>query len=71
MLKHRDVFLYFKRKSLGELPCDPEIPLLGIYLEKKKIPLIRKIHAPPIFRAALFAIAKTWKPLNVRQQTHG
>ena len=43
-----------------ELPYDPEIPLLGIYLEKMKT-LIRKDTCTPMFIAALFTIAKTWK----------
>ena len=42
-----------------ELPYDPAIPLLGIYLEKT---IIQKDTCTPMFTAALFAIAKTWKP---------
>ena len=34
------------------------MPLLGICPEKT---VIQKIHAPPMFTAALFTIAKTWK----------
>ena len=41
-----------------ELPYDPEIPLLGIYPDKTKI---QKDTCTPIFIAALFTIAKTWK----------
>ena len=41
-----------------ELPYDPAIPLLGIYLEKV---IIRKDTCTPVFTAALFTIAKTWK----------
>ena len=41
-----------------ELPYDPAIPLLGIYPEKT---IIRKVSCPPVFIAALFTIAKTWK----------
>ena len=37
---------------------DPEIPLLCIYLDKN---LIRKHTCTPMFIAALFTIAKTWK----------
>ena len=37
---------------------DPAIPLLGIYLEKTKI---RKDTCTPMFIAALFTTAKTWK----------
>ena len=41
-----------------ELPYDPEIPLLGIYPEET---IIQKDTCTPIFIAALFAIARTWK----------
>ena len=41
-----------------ELPYDPVIPLLGIYPEKT---IIRKDACAPMFIAALFSIAKTWK----------
>ena len=41
-----------------ELPYDPAIPLLGIYPEKT---IIRKDTCVPMFTAALFTIAKTWK----------
>ena len=41
-----------------ELPYDGAIPLLGIELEKT---LIRKDTHTPVFIAALFTIAKTWK----------
>ena len=41
-----------------ELPNDPAIPLLGIYLEKT---ILRKDTCTPMFIAALFTIAKTWK----------
>ena len=39
-------------------PYDPAIPLLGIYLEKT---IIQKHTCTPMFIAALFTIAKTWK----------
>ena len=41
-----------------ELPYDPAIPLLGIYPEKT---IIRKESCTPMFIAALFTIARTWK----------
>ena len=41
-----------------ELPYDPTLP--GIYPEKTKT-LIQKDSHTPIFVAALFIIAKTWK----------
>ena len=40
------------------MPYDPAIPLLGIYPEKS---LTQKDTCTPIFIAALFTIAKTWK----------
>ena len=43
-----------------ELPYDPAIPLLGMYLKKMKT-LTRKDTCTPIFIAALFTIAKIWK----------
>ena len=41
-----------------ELPYDPAIPLLGIYPEKT---VIQKETCTPMFMAALFTIARTWK----------
>ena len=48
------------KKLKVELPYDPAIPLLGTYLEKMKT-LIRKDTCTPMFIAALFTIAKSWK----------
>ena len=48
----------FLRKLKTELPYDPAIPLLGIYLDKT---VIQKYTCTPMFIAALFTIAKTWK----------
>ena len=48
----------FLRKLNIELPFDPAIPLLGIYPEKTLTP---KDTCTPMFIAALFSIAKTWK----------
>ena len=48
----------FLKKLKIELPYDPAILLLGIYPEKT---LIQKDTCTPIFIAALFTIAKTWK----------
>ena len=50
----------FLKKLKIDLPYDPAIPLLGIYLEKMKT-LIQKDTCTPMFIAALFTIAKTWK----------
>ena len=40
------------------MPYDPAIPLLGIYPDKT---IIRKDTCTPMFIAAIFTIAKTWK----------
>ena len=40
------------------MPYDPAIPLLGIYPEETKI---EKYTCIPLFIAALFTIARTWK----------
>ena len=46
------------RKLNIELPYDPEIPLLGIYLDKT---FFEKDTCTHMFIIALFTIAKTWK----------
>ena len=48
----------FLRKLKTELPYDSAIPLLGTYLDKI---IIQKDTCTPMFIAALFTIAKTWK----------
>ena len=48
----------FLKKLKIELPFDPAIPLLGIYLEKT---IIQKDTCTGTFTAALFSIARTWK----------
>ena len=50
-------------KTLLELPYDPAIPLLGMYLIKSKT-LIQKGTCTPTFIAALFTIDKIWKQLK-------
>ena len=46
-------------KKLGiKSPYDPEIPLLGIYPEETKM---GKGTCTPLFTAALFTVARTWK----------
>ena len=50
----------FSKKLKTELPYDPAIPLLGIYPKKMKT-LIQKDICTPMFRAALFIIAKIQK----------
>ena len=48
----------FLKKLKIELPDEPTIPLLGIYPEKT---IIQKNTHTPMFIAALFTIARTWK----------
>ena len=48
----------FLKKLKIELPYDPVIPLLGIYPEKT---IIQKDTCTPMFIAALFTIARSWK----------
>ena len=48
----------FLKKLKIELSYDPAIPLLGIYPGKT---LICKDPCTPMFKAALFTIAKVWK----------
>ena len=51
----------FLKKLKTELSCNPPIPLLGIFLGKKKTTLIQKDLCTPLFTTALFTIAKIWK----------
>ena len=53
----RTVWRFLKKLKI-ELPYDPSIPLLGIYPEKN---MVRKDTGTPLFIAAQFTIAKTWK----------
>ena len=48
----------FFRKLKIELTFDPAIPVLGIYPEKT---MTQKDICTPMFIAALYTIAKTWK----------
>ena len=48
----------FPKKLEIELPCDPEIPLLGIRTEETRS---ERDACTPIFIAALFIIARTWE----------
>ena len=48
----------FPKKLKIKLPYDPAIPLLGIYPEET---MVQKDTCTPMFIAALFTIAKTWK----------
>ena len=53
----RAVLKSFFKKLKIELPYDPAIPLLGIYLEETKV---EKDACIPLFIAALFTIARTF-----------
>ena len=57
----RSVWRFLKKLEI-ELPYDPEILLLGIHTEETRI---ERDTCTPMFIAALFTIAKTWKqPMN-------
>ena len=53
----RTVWRFLKKLEL-ELPYDPAIPLLGIHTEETSI---ERDTCTPVFIAALFIIARTWK----------
>ena len=53
----KTVWRFLRKLKIG-LPYDPAIPLLGIYPDKT---IIQKDTCTPMFVAALFTIAKTWK----------
>ena len=56
----RTVWRFLKKLKI-EPPYDPAIPLLSIYPEKT---IIQKDICTPVFIAALFTIARTWKQLK-------
>ena len=53
----RTVWRFLKKLNI-ELPYDPAIPLLAIYPEKT---ITQKDTCTPMFIAALFTIARSWK----------
>uniref|UniRef100_A0A8C3H5B0 Uncharacterized protein n=1 Tax=Chrysemys picta bellii TaxID=8478 RepID=A0A8C3H5B0_CHRPI len=53
----KTVWRFLKRLGI-DLPYDPGIPLLGLYPEGN---LLQDDTCTPMFIAALFTIAKTWK----------
>ena len=53
----RMVWRFLKKLKIGLL-YDPEILLLGMYVEKN---VIQKDTCTPVFTAALFTIARSWK----------
>jgi hypothetical protein len=52
-------YLLFKKLNI-ELPYDPAIPLLGIYL-KESVLVYSRGTCTPMFIAVLFTTAKLWK----------
>ena len=63
----RTVWRFFKKLEM-ELPYDPAIPLLGIHTEETKI---EGDTCTPVFTAALFTTAKTWKQPKWPSQRNG
>ena len=53
----RTMWRFLKKLEL-ELPYDPAIPLLGIHTKETRI---ERDTCTPMFIAALFIIARTWK----------
>ena len=53
----RTVWRFLKKVEI-ELPYDPAIPLLGIHMEETRR---ERDTCTPMFIAALFIIARTWK----------
>ena len=53
----RTIWRFLKKLKI-ELPYDPAIPLLGIYPVKT---IIQKVTCLPVFTAAIFTIARSWK----------
>ena len=51
------VWRFLKKRGIKP-PCDPAIPLLGMYPEETKV---EKDTCIPLFIASLFTIARTWK----------
>ena len=54
----RTVWRFLKKLEI-ELPYDPTIPLLGRHTKETRI---ERDTCTPMFIAALFTIARTWKP---------
>ena len=57
LLLSRTVWRFLKKLEI-ELPYNPAIPLLGIHTEETRI---ERDMCTPMFIAALFTIARTWK----------
>ena len=57
LLGRKTVWRFLKKLGIRP-PYDPAIPLLGIYTKETKI---EEDTCIPLFTAALFTIARTWK----------
>ena len=60
----RTIWKFFGKLGIN-LPRDPKIPLLGIYTEKTTT---LKHTCTPVFIAAWFTIARTWKQPSIHWQ---
>ena len=58
----------FLKKLEIELPCGLAISLLGIHTEETTI---ERDTCTPMFIAAMFIMARTWKQPDVHWQTNG
>ena len=59
----KTVWRYLRKLNI-ELPYNPAIPLLGTHMDKT---LTEKDTFKPIFTAALFIIAETWKQMSINR----
>ena len=57
---------WFLKKLKIELPCDLAIPPLATYLKEMKS-LSQRDICTPMFIAALFIAAKTWKQMSINR----
>ena len=58
LVQHMENSVEIPKKQVLELPYNPSIPLLGIHTEETKT---ERDTCTPMFIAALFTIARTWK----------
>ena len=62
----RTVWKFLKKLEI-ELPYDPTIPVLGIHTEETRI---ERHTYTPMFMAALFTVARTWKQVDKKAVEH-
>ena len=53
----KTIWRFLRKQKIG-LPCDPAVPLVGIYPGKL---IIQKDTCTPMLKLAIFTVAKTWK----------